>query len=123
MIPLTEKHLLDSSFNLPSNAFSKACAGIYGRIPNFRFLNLSASAFPAACRWMDEPIQMFFSLQNEDSPTIAAGSFNPGLMPIHPPAGMQEFVQKPVFRLHENHQAGRLDTPSYPRYDSVSKTA
>jgi putative PIN family toxin of toxin-antitoxin system len=39
-------------------------------------LNLTASAFPAACRGVSERIQMSFSIQIEDSPPLAAGSFN-----------------------------------------------
>jgi len=40
------------------------------------FSNLTASAFPAACRGVSERIQTPFSLQIEDSPPLAAGSFN-----------------------------------------------
>jgi len=39
-------------------------------------LNLTASAFPGACPGVSERIQMSFSLQIEDSPPLAAGSFN-----------------------------------------------
>ena len=38
-------------------------------------MNLTASASPAACRGVSERIQMSFSLQIEDSPPLAAGSF------------------------------------------------
>jgi hypothetical protein len=55
-------------------------------------MNLTASSFPAACRGVNERIQMSYSLQIEDSPQLAAGSFNgpsevirllPGI--FHPP--------------------------------------
>jgi len=39
-------------------------------------LNLSASAFPGVCPGVSERIQMSFSIQIEDSPPLAAGSFN-----------------------------------------------
>ncbi|MBN1894533.1 glycosyltransferase family 4 protein [bacterium] len=43
---------------------------------NGPFLNLSASAFPLACRGVSERIQTSSSLQIEDSPPLAAGRFN-----------------------------------------------
>jgi alpha-L-fucosidase len=44
--------------------------------PSFR-LNLIASAFPGACPGVSERISDVSSLQIEDSPPLAAGSFNP----------------------------------------------
>ena len=44
-------------------------------------VNLSASAFPAACRGVSERISDVSSLQIEDSPPLAAGSFNGSLRP------------------------------------------
>jgi hypothetical protein len=47
-------------------------------------VNLTASAFPAGCRGECERIQMSFTLQIEDSPPQAAGSFNPAGRECHP---------------------------------------
>jgi len=58
--------------------------GVKGRVG----LNLTASVFPAACRGVSERIQKSSSMQIEDSPPLAAGSFKC----LGPVSGAREIV-------------------------------